>query len=1234
VTQDAFGIPVPDLQGLLGMGNHRLCDAQPHDPREGRVESIPKRSAVAFSVAGGPSDAFDRHQPRARFHYQDSGKRYAFRIDDECVVVATHPDGRTTVLDRAVSFTSKRAGEEGPAPPFDLIAASGGRVFAKAKGLDQFYFTTMDEMFIHASDDSAEFSVPSTYFKLDPEFNQSNAKVSALTAHLRGCFGDHPAVERFPQLFWPILEQNVMDMMIVKLDRGKWHLIDARPPLSRLNQSLLFVEIAHRMLSTNPVLAVNPFLQVTAVLAKSLLSQLGEQDDAKAPPDFVPTYDHVNHCRPDPLGPRTITLRSIAYQRVLDIGVGHVHWHEQYQGVTGGELQPMRTGRLLNHTFPHVTWMDLYRFANGPVRDGDGYIDGTCNYYALVQLKPDSVIDRNQDGIIDTAASVESVDGTLRDAFALLYADEQFYFTQRWRVAHPDDHQGLMTALVKGLDDDLKWDPVFQRPLYEWNPRKYWCPFRAGHIGLKSRMAVAAQVVLVTGGHPPDARAGEIYSINFSYATMDRTWRWRPLPAPARYFNSESERWDETMTSAEATSVYPETIRLREDMTIHLKGTRDGIAGRWYQRYLPAGNLLVSAATESDPVRRPPSGFAHPWKFLPESVFAQADRFSHLGVFDTVDSRSQYYPVAPASAADVQKLAAGQNGAWVDAGGQFAVDAWRFPWHGGALSWEEKRPPSLFEPVTRLRIVQRGGRWIAMHWDKRDDDLVPFAGLPQTVMLTNDTTSVKVTLGPNIWLEAAPGVRRTHFWWEGSGPTLRAAIGFTAPFALYGHEIDNLWRIRMAAFDQENQPGHVASLLTVETAGNFTRTPTGYYEYRWTPTTAELPLLQRACSPAGEATTGCSIWFEDLVGHVTVPDEIRWLPPPIMSVTLTPTAIPLQVPTRVTVTAVDSHTAHPVQGTVAVDDQVVGSIGIPFTYTFATRVEEEFDPEIRVRRRIVIKPVLTVSAADYPDVTLTPRYYTPALRTRVEPTAIPIGRPVQVIVRAEDADTGAPVTGRVAIAGQDVGATNTLFSYTFTAPPATGVVTAPGFPNRTVNFPVYAPQQNVWVEAPYLFIGRPSQLTIRDHDATTGAPVAGRVLLNGQDVAATNTPFTYTFASSPPSGVVRAPAYPERAITWPPLRTPSLAVSIQPYPVRTGAVATYTVRAVDADTGAPIDGAVMVGSASTPIARTNVPFPYTFRMTRRREFDPEIGVALWTPVPPVAFVTAAGYATAALDLGL
>lgn len=87
----------------------------------------------------------------------------------------------------------------------------------------------------------------------------------------------------------------------------------------------------------------------------------------------------------------------------------------------------------------------------------------------------------------------------------------------------------------------------------------------------------------------------------------------------------------------------------------------------------------------------------------------------------------------------------------------------------------------------------------------------------------------------------------------------------------------------------------------------------------------------------------------------------------------------------------------------------------------------------------------------------------PTMSASVTPYPPPLNVAVQVVVRAVDSETGAPVAGRVRINNIDVGATNVPFSYTFrtrrigvkpnfqTVYP-TGDVTAMGYPPVALSF--------------------------------------------------------------------------------------------------------------------------------------------------------------------------------------
>src|SRR5688572_28242090 len=109
-------------------------------------------------MAGVPSQAKEEGPPGgARFLYRDSGRRYEFQIKpdgvSQGVVHVTPPvlKGGTQVvtLKDAISYERSRTGERFPAPVFDLIASNGGRVFAKEKGRDRFFFAVVDHGYIH-----------------------------------------------------------------------------------------------------------------------------------------------------------------------------------------------------------------------------------------------------------------------------------------------------------------------------------------------------------------------------------------------------------------------------------------------------------------------------------------------------------------------------------------------------------------------------------------------------------------------------------------------------------------------------------------------------------------------------------------------------------------------------------------------------------------------------------------------------------------------------------------------------------------------------------------------------------------------------------------------------------------------------------------------------------------------------------------------------------------------------
>jgi hypothetical protein len=1088
--------------------HYATCDEHAQPVGVASVPSVPKLSASAFSMAGPPSDAFDRRQAGARFLYRDSGKRYDYAITNGRVTVQPAP--AVPVLNDAISYQRKRRGEIIPLPQFDLIAANGGRVFAKEKDTNRFFFAVVDEMFVHAAPDGTELAVPSSYFKLDPELNTPGAALSDVTAHLDGDFNGHPAANRFP-LYRLALSLGIGATFDVRVKRGVWHLIDARPPLMDL-------------MKTGIETVLRAVMPVFPRLCAFLLAVLNNVSQDLRPPKGVPVYDHVKYCGTSGLFGGDVWQPSIAFSKVLDIGVGHVHLHEQYERITGGECQS-QTATPKPGDFTS-NYAELYRVMNGPIADLDGYNDGTCNFYVLAQL----------------------TDGT----FALLYMDEQSYFSQRWRLVGPDDRTGLMFA----LSVDLHANP----DMYGWDRAKFWSPFDDRLIGPRSRLAVAAQVVLVTGD-PPDGSAPHIYSINCSWGTTDRTWRHRALPASVvQYFDGgATARGDEPVglpppppnSQARPDSVYPQTIRLRGDMTIQLKGTHGDEIGRWCQRYLPASNEPVPYGDELVAGRVPYRGYEHPWKFLTETAFAHADRFSHFGVYADADSRMKYYPV-DVSAQDAQTLdavaAADPNAWWADVDHKLVLQKYDFDFETLAVPYPTSLPPpkkpmtpaaSLYNQETLLRVVRRGARWIAMHWDKRDDDMLPLENLPAAgiALATKDRKhTIHVTLKPAVLTGGPPQVQTAYFWWDDAN-TAGIALGLAA--ARTGNSLDTVWRARMAALDANGTPVPLADVTFDQFT--FYREAQVYY-YRWAPPAAVAAQLRSYGTADAAMRWATSIWFEDITGHVAPPEQFVWRRPGGMHVSVEPAELPLGKSTDFKVHAVDAMTGAALNAADVVfdDDGSTGKAEKTLTRTFNATPAP---PDPGTHKPIKEKPEMPTARVvldGYQTATVPFKFYNPRLNVRCDIGVVPANRPVQILVKAQDDHTQQAVPARVT-AGGSSGTANAAFPCTFAAGANTVRISFEGYPPATLTVNAYVPAMRVWFDPP----ANPglSHLTVHAVDTTTGALVAGRVKIGGQDVAATNVPFAYTFRGHLtgsrlnrhtvyPSGEVDADGYPSQTIDF------------------------------------------------------------------------------------------------------
>ena len=312
------------------------------------------------------------------------------------------------------------------------------------------------------------------------------------------------------------------------------------------------------------------------------------------------------------------------------------------------------------------------------------------------------------------------------------------------------------------------------------------------------------------------------------------------------------------------------------------------------------------------------------------------------------------------------------------------------------------------------------------------------------------------------------------------------------------------------------------------------------------------------------------------------PERHPWLTRTVRVRIEPPTQV-LGTPTQVTVFASDA-AGGPVAGDVAINGATAGRTNAAFTYTFQMGRAREFDPETRSWHFVPAPPVGKVVADGY-DPTDIPfdlresMVSDAAFVTQSVPANMMTGERYNVSVRMRNtgtttwSPTGANPfrlgsqnpqdnttwgSNRQALSGPVAPGAETAFAFTVTAP-------APGthrFQWQMVHemvqwFGARTPDMVVQVTAPTIQTGvtpypvplsRSIQVTVRATRNPGGALIAGQVLVNGTQVAATNTPFTYTFRMrivgrtfdpetrtyinefAPPTVTVRAPGYPDAPV--------------------------------------------------------------------------------------------------------
>ncbi len=819
--------------------------------------------------------------------YRDSGRRVEYRLAAGGVLESRRQQGalhgeagmsRWEHFSHAVSYHVKRGGEPARVD-FDMLAASNDRVFVKARGRADFYFGVPDHLFAGTGSGDIE-RVPSIYFKLDPEPDEDNtglvAQISKGGGGLRDYPPDHPQAERLPFLH-AAFGMGAMPAMLVSVERDVLYRLDTRPP--RLGSG------------TIPKTLHDPDDPTT------LAVQPGNRYEYR----LLPT-----------LPPAEVSIPEFAFDRVLSIGVGNYHFYESWSEDHGGEIQWLR--KLGWHNLPLDSAM--YATLNGPITDGDGAIDGTCNFYVLARLKRQN--------------------GTPR--YGILWCDEQTFFTKRWRLLDPRDIEpwrmdpphDINLSVHAMLRNDRQGGLFGGQYAFDEQAFLDSDPFEQGWVDDSSRMAVSRQVVAVSG-----SRGGrpQLFSINYSYGSVDRRWRTRALPGEAK---------GAAPANAADLKLLLESLQIREDMTVSIAG-RSGVApgavaGRWFQRYLPCHR------------RHPVERFDHAWRFLPQAAWDRVAQFSHLGVLADVAGRTQYYGVdllaADGSPLDAE-LHVALDGALVeDRNDSLFIRARKFKWGLFARPGEVERylesdlpqairedreieslldtfffdwskPPqvgeyrrsrtSMFHEHARFRLLHRGSLgWILVWDDKRDDDLIAISELPRRAALSVVLEAPRVSPGAMAAIDpgaAVPGhgvavrelSRRPGLIEVGIARHVRVTMPPCVE-AVFFHPLDaaagwvelsietplpaldaraNLWKCHVACY-----PAGALEPLVLSGKGLLIddcrhEAIAGGTRFTWS-TPIFAPTGRRDIfTEGGAATQALCVWFENAIGQVSTPD--RWV---------------------------------------------------------------------------------------------------------------------------------------------------------------------------------------------------------------------------------------------------------------------------------------------------------------------------------------------------------------------
>ena len=310
------------------------------------------------------------------------------------------------------------------------------------------------------------------------------------------------------------------------------------------------------------------------------------------------TYFGLKNTQPYPNQPGWNKL-DIDILEIYDVGVGNHHRYEHARKHNGGELQNFFKEFTVEEyrTTTLTDGSDWTSFV-----DGNGFNDGTCNFYMLAKVR-----------VASDGSNVPN-----QENIAVLWCDEQEYFSERWRVAHPLDasFEGF-TGNLLNMFPVLAWEDGTNMPDFV---RSYWAPFmQPGLIDETSRLANSRYGVVVSGTQ-------ELYTTAFFWATSDSTWRSRRYP---------------NLNTGDGEYLDRSSVQIRDDQTIFMAG-RKRINGKltdgyFYQRLVPASNIQDSRPVQGAGVYgAKPAQSDYAWRFVEKAPFEQTDRdFFRMGVYNS-----------------------------------------------------------------------------------------------------------------------------------------------------------------------------------------------------------------------------------------------------------------------------------------------------------------------------------------------------------------------------------------------------------------------------------------------------------------------------------------------------------------------------------------------------------------------------------------------------------------------